>query len=221
MLKLHDLVNLYISSENRYYYSLGGVLIEGTVATTGNTLTFTPDKVGNLPPAEFEKKRAKDRKRVAGDPGTASTGEISSDGKTLTIFDATKASSLVFKRKETDFRRTGQKTVSGPEADRVGTYKMTLDNADTPNQDPGPMKATLDSSKLKLDQDNTFSMASLAGVIEGTWTMKGETLTLSVKRANGSADVPVNAPIVLTLKGADLYPEQKDAKEIKFKFVKE
>ncbi len=221
MLRLHSLVNLYISSENRYYYSFGGVLVEGDLTVKENQLTFTPIKVGNMPPDAFEKKRGKDRQRVAGDPGGPSSGELSSDGSSLTIYDATKSTKVVFSRKKTDFNRTGEKTVSGAEAGLVGPYRMGMDEAKASPDEIASARDLLKTSKLKLDQDNTFVMSSTAGAIEGTWSLSGSTLTMKVKRANGSADVPLQVPILLSLKDGELFPEEKEAKSFHFKFVKE
>ncbi|MEQ1932287.1 MAG: hypothetical protein ABL962_00210 [Fimbriimonadaceae bacterium] len=221
MLKLHDLVNLYVSSEKRYYYSLGGVLVEGTLTVDGKKLSFKPEKVGRMPPEVFEKKRGKDRRRVAGDPGVTSQAELSADGETLTMFDADRSTKLVFSRKKSDFKRSGEKTASGSEAGLVGIYAMKVDEAKASPDEIMASRGLFDNSKLKLDQDNTFAMSSSEGVIEGTWKLNDKTLSLVVKRANGSADVPTKAPIVLTLSGSELFPDKSATQSIHFKFVKE
>ncbi len=106
----------------------------------------------------------------------------------------------------------------------VGKYKgEMIGDASQGSLAAGLQRGIASSMSLELKPDKTFHMVAMVVPVDGTWTLEGDTLTLTPKAVLGlnKSDVNISADRPMSFKVAKGNLEPIDAAGNRFRFLKE
>jgi len=210
-------MNLEIHPDNKFTMTTFGIPITGSMAVSGKSVTFTPEKIMGKTPEEFERDVASKQQNMTKPDMTPLKGTIEADGRIVVTDDQKKnGGNMVFTKAAP--KVVGKSTVSADEQKLVGEYKAKADMSKLKEEDKA-MVGMFDTMTLTLDADNTFAMNVMIEV-KGKWSLAGDVLTLKADEKDGFKSTSGKDPQMKVSADGTLVPvdEGKDAPP--FTFVK-